>query len=72
MAGEKVKCQLGTTQQYWMEAKGNSSRRKCVCVLGGQGEHPRTEEAWVSHLLQGEAAEGTFTERMDGAFWENG
>lgn len=32
----------------------------------GQGETPRTEEAWVSHLLQGEVAEGVLTGRGRG------
>lgn len=32
----------------------------------GQGETPRTEEAWVSHLLQGEVAEGVLTGRGQG------
>lgn len=32
----------------------------------GQGETPGTEEAWVSHLLQGEVAEGVLTGRGQG------
>lgn len=32
----------------------------------GQGETPRTEEAWVSHLLQGEVADGVLKGRGQG------
>lgn len=32
----------------------------------GQGETPRTEEAWVSHLLQGEVVDGVLTGRGQG------
>lgn len=32
----------------------------------GRERPPRTEEAWVSHLLQGEVAEGVLTGRGQG------
>lgn len=71
VAGEKAECQLGITQQDWTEAQGSKPRAAAGSV--GQGETPRTEEAWVSHLLQGEVADECSPEGdREGAFWEGG